>query len=201
MFENRLLFLTLNGAAFSENHSRHPSSHLRQPSCHVDSPSPCGRAPWPHHPRPPTASTSHPSISQTNCPDRSVSLPVLLRSPPTYRATPTSNPGPSDTTADYNTPAVAVAAPLLPERSHGGVRLVPPCRRSVLILRGHLLPATPRSSGCRLCSFAVASILLFPPRFPREAPAEPLRSQRRSHDAASGGVQGLYGGRRRPRRP
>jgi hypothetical protein len=66
---------------------------------------------------------------------------------------------------------------------------------------------TPSSSSSRtaispcLRPVAFASLLPSPPRFLWEAAREPVRCQRRSDDEAAYGVQGLYGGRRRPRRP
>jgi hypothetical protein len=123
-------------------------------------------------------------------------------SSPTYHATPASNPPQlGNNHRLHHHIAVTVTAAADPQLSHGGLRVVPPCSRRILILRGHLSPAPAWSSGRRLRPLAVASLLLSPPRFPCEAPSEPLRSQRRSHDAASGGVQGLHGSRCRPRRP
>ena len=185
-------------STFSETQSRHPQAgtFANHSATSIHLPRGCAiptHQPLHHHP-------SCPFLKSTAQIDPSHFHPVFL--PHLPRHTPTSNPRLIELNhrSQHPTPSPS-PPPLLPKPSHGGVGLFPPRRRSILVLRGHLSPDSPRSSGCRLRSFAVASLLPFPPRFPREAPSEPLRSQRRSHDAASGGVQGLYGGRRRPRRP
>lgn len=110
-----------------------------------------------------------------------------------------SAPSESNTTTAYDHPPPPPLPPL-PKPSDGGFSILPSRPCFFLLLCGNFSAPPPRRSGRRLRPVAVAFLLPSPPRFLREGTPEPVRFQRRSNDAATGRVQGLYGGRSRPRR-